>query len=248
MRMAQFVRADGGTLQLNQVTSWARVDNNGTQLTVWVVAAPHHGQIPSGPGLYAGSVSLDSATVQGAQVPVRIHVAYQNVNLIFAIGLLAAFGGFIWAMLLHSATGGPAKQGYLFRNVTLCLAVLLAAAIPVVNVQVLSKPDWQGTLSQFIGLGTLIGAAAIATTPTLRALVIPTSLRRKSSSQPSRGNQAPNDGEAPGGGPAQAGNPAQPGNPAQADGLAQPGNPAQAGNPAQGDGLAPGEQVIGGGA
>jgi hypothetical protein len=186
MRMSQFTRADGQSLQLYQVASWAQVGNNGTQLTVWVMAAPHHGAIPSGPGFYSGSVSLDSAIVQGGQVPVRIHVAYPNVYLILAFGFLAAFAGFVWATLLHYATSGVRKDGYLFRNVTLCMAVLLAAAIPVVNVQVLSKPDWQGTISQFIGLATLIGAAAIATTPTLRALVIPKSLPQDSTQQPKR--------------------------------------------------------------
>lgn len=175
MRRTLFSRADGQTLQQYQVTSWGQVNSNGTQLTVWTLAAPHHGPIPSGAGLYSGSVSLDSARVQGAQVPVRIHVAYQNIYLIFAFGFLAAVGGFIWAMLLYSASGAAANKGHLFRNLTLCLAVLLAAAIPVVNLQVLSKPDWQGTLSQFIGLATLIGAAAIALTPTLRALVLPRS-------------------------------------------------------------------------
>jgi hypothetical protein len=182
MRKSQFIRADGHTLQQGQVASWAQVDNNGTQLTVWVLAAPHHGQLPSGPGLYSGSVSLDSASVQGAQVPVHIHVAYQNIYLIFAFGFLAAFGGFIWATLLHNATSDRQNSGFLFRNLTLCIAVLLAAAIPVVNVQVLSKSDWQGTLSQFIGLGTLIGAAAIALTPTLRALVLPRNVQRQSAS------------------------------------------------------------------
>ena len=175
MRRSQFTRTDGHTMQQDQVTSWGQVNNSGTQLTVWVLAAPHHGPLASGPGLYSGSVALDSSVVQGAQVPVRIHVAYQNPYLIFAFGFLAAFGGFTWAMLLYSASGAAANRGHLFRNLTLCIAVLLAAAIPVVNVQVLSKPDWQGTLSQFIGLATLIGAAAIALTPTLRALVLPRS-------------------------------------------------------------------------
>jgi len=190
MRMSQFSRADGQALQLSQVASWAQVDNNGTQLTVWVMAAPHHGAIPSGSGLYSGSVSLDSSYLQGGQVPVRIHVAYQNVYLILAFAFLAAFAGFVWATLLHYVTGGVRKDGYLFRNLTLCMAVLLAAAIPVVNVQVLSKSDWQGTLSQYIGLATLIGAAAIATTPTLRALVIPRSLPQDST-QPKKQKGAP---------------------------------------------------------
>ncbi len=74
-------------------------------MSVWVLAAPHHGPLPSGPGLYSGSVALDSAEVQGAQVPVRIHVAYQNTYLIFAFGFLAALGGFTWATSLQRFRG-----------------------------------------------------------------------------------------------------------------------------------------------
>ncbi len=44
------------------------------------------------------------------------------------------------------------------------------AAVPVVNAQVLTNPDGEGSLSQYITLATLAGAAAIAATPTLRVV------------------------------------------------------------------------------
>jgi hypothetical protein len=175
---ADFVPSNGPALLSTQVRTWAQVSNSGTFVTIWVVYAPHRGRL-SDPGLYAGSVSLDSRVAQGGNVPVRIHIEYQKIDLAIAFSLLAAFGGFTWAWLLHSATGGDSKKGYFFRSLTLCLAVVLAAAIPIVNVQVLSRPDWQGSLTEYISLGTLVGAAAIAATPTLRALALPGRLGRQ---------------------------------------------------------------------
>lgn len=130
---------------------------------------------PSDAGSYSGSVLLSSAQAQGASVPVDVHVEYEKLNLALAFSLLAAFGGFIWAWLLHTTGGGKQANpsDYFWRYLALCVAVLLVAAAPVVNVQVLSKPNWQGSLTQCIGLATLVGAAAIAATPTLRALVLP---------------------------------------------------------------------------
>jgi hypothetical protein len=59
------------------------------------------------------------------------------------------------------------------------VAVVLAAAVPIVNAQFLANPDWEGTLSQYITLATLAGAAAIALTPTFRVLALPPRLRPK---------------------------------------------------------------------
>jgi hypothetical protein len=160
---------------VDQVSSWAQVDSAGTSITVWVAAAPRY-RVVSGADAYSGTVVLDSPSAQGAKIPVSIHVAYQNLNLIFAFGFLAAFGGFTWAWLLHNATHGIRKPGYFWRHSLLCLAVLLAASIPIVDAQVLNKSDWQGTLTEYIALATLIGGAAIAATPTLRALALPTNL------------------------------------------------------------------------
>jgi hypothetical protein len=171
----QFVGSNGQALPVDQVSSWAQVDNAGTYITVWVVVAPRY-RVVSGADDYSGTVVLDSPSAQGANIPVSIHVAYQNLNLVFAFGFLAAFGGFTWAWLLHNATQGTRKPGYFVRHLLLCLAIILAASIPIVDAQVLNKPDWQGTLIQYIALGTLIGAAAIAATPTLRALALPINL------------------------------------------------------------------------
>ena len=140
MEPGEFTRSGGVTLPGNQVASWARVNNDGTHVTVWVLVAPHH-HYSSDAGLYSGAVALDSRTVQGANVPVHVHIEYQNRNFVLAFGFIAAFFGFIWAWLRHNIDGGrPTNQGYFFRHLALCLAVLLAATIPIVNVQVLAKP------------------------------------------------------------------------------------------------------------
>lgn len=59
------------------------------------------------------------------------------------------------------------------RNLILRVAVILVAAVPVVDLQVLTNPDWQGTLTDYVKLATLAGGAAIAATPTLRTLIVP---------------------------------------------------------------------------
>jgi hypothetical protein len=168
----------GGVLPVGQVASWAQVENSGTNLTIWVVVAPRYLAV-SGAGSYQGTVTLDSLTAQGANIPISIIIGYQNVPLVFAFGFLAAFGGFTWAWLIHSVANGATVDGHFLRHFLLCVAVLLATAIPIVDTQVLNKSDWQGTLIQYIGLGTIIGAAAVAATPTLRALALPRTLNNK---------------------------------------------------------------------
>ena len=84
--------------------------------------------------------------------------------------LLAAFGGFIWAWFIHRHVANPLDPQPFWTSLILGLAVLMVAAIPVVNAQVLTNPDWAGSLSQYITLATLAGAAAIAATPTLRVI------------------------------------------------------------------------------
>jgi hypothetical protein len=75
-------------------------------------------------------------------------------------------------------TPGSDPNQFFWRNFILRIAVLLAATIPVVNAQVLANPDWTGELTQYITLATLAGAAALALTPTFRALALPSNLRR----------------------------------------------------------------------
>lgn len=181
--IGDLVRSDGQTLPANQVAVWGQVDTAGTHVTMWVDAAPRYRQV-SGFGGYSGTVALADSRAVGGNVPVSVHVLYPDINLVLAFSLLSAFGGFTWALLVHDLgktkdTPPPAHYDYFLRNLILRIAVLLAAAIPVVNAQVLTNPDWQGDLSHYITLATLAGAAAIALTPTLRALALPASLGPK---------------------------------------------------------------------
>jgi hypothetical protein len=182
VHVTQFAGSGGQVLPVNQVASWAQVENSGTNLTVWVVVAPRYLAV-SGAGTYYGTITLDSPAAEGANIPVSINIAYQNLYLVFALGFLAAFGGFTWAWLLHNATHEVTHStrvtGSIWRHSLLCVAVLLATAIPIVDTQVLNKPDWQGTLIQYIGMATLIGTAAVAATPTLRALALPPTLQER---------------------------------------------------------------------
>jgi hypothetical protein len=177
---SDFVRSDGLILPANQISSQAVVSNDGENVTVRVWVAPRYGQV-SGFGSYSGTVSLNDSRATGASVPVRINVQYPYVNRVLLWGLLLACAGLIWGLMVRKADKAlpdTDDNGSFFANLALRIAVL-ATAVPIINVQVLSKPGWTGTLSQYLTLGGLVGAAAIAATPSFRALVsqIPKSAR-----------------------------------------------------------------------
>jgi hypothetical protein len=169
---SDFVRSDGQLLPAGQVTSQALVSNDGQDVTVRVWVAPRYG-IVSGFGSYSGTVSIDDSRAVGAEVPVKIDVQYPYINRVLICGLLLAWAGLIWGLLVRRADrdlNSPDKYEPFFANLALRVAVL-ATAVPIVNAQVLSDPSWTGSLSQYIRLGGLVGAAAIAATPSLRAIV-----------------------------------------------------------------------------
>jgi hypothetical protein len=169
MASTDLVRGDGQTLPAYQVASWAIVDNDGTHVTVFVAVAPRYEYV-SGFGGYSGTVSLNDPRALGADIPVNVHVAYYDISDPVAWAFLAAFGGFIWAWFIHRHVANQADPQPFWASLTLRVAVLLVAAVPVLNVQVLANPDWEGSLTQYITLATLTGAAAIAATPTLRVI------------------------------------------------------------------------------
>lgn len=164
------VRSDGQTLPASQVASWAIVSNDQAHVTVFVVVAPRY-RFVSGFGGYSGTISLNDPRATGANIPVNVHVEYYDLAHPVAWALIAAFGGFIWAWFIHRHMVNEPDPQPFWASLTLRVAVLLVAAVPVVNAQVLTNPDWQGSLTQYITLATLAGAAAIAATPTLRVIV-----------------------------------------------------------------------------
>ena len=174
MSASDLVRADGQTLPSNQVSTWAVVDNDGAHLTVFVFVSPRF-EATSGFGGYTGTVSLNDPRALGADIPVAVNVEYPYLDEVIAFSLTAAFGGFLWARIVHNvgrvtdaanAVAGPFWISFILR-----IAVLLVTAIPVLSAQVLSNPGWMGGLAQYISIATLAGAAAIAVTPTLSTLV-----------------------------------------------------------------------------
>ncbi len=167
---SDLVRTDGQTLPANQVASWAVVDNDGTHVTVFVKVAPRYEYV-SGFGGYSGTVFLADPRAVGANVPVNVHVEFYNIRTPVVWALVAAFGGFVWAWFIHRKSAGSADPQLFWASLTLRVAVLLVAAVPVINAQVLTNLDWEGSLSQYITLASLAGAAAIAATPTLRAVI-----------------------------------------------------------------------------
>jgi len=170
-----FISGDDSQLRVRQVISWAKVDRYGTHLTIWVLVAPRFSRV-SGFGGYSGTVFLNDPRAQGASVLVRVHALYPYRSAVLAWSSLAAFGGFAWAWFVHDIVKrkiSTSQHQNLLRNLALRVAVALVTAVPIVKLQVLGDPNWSGTLSQYFTLATLVGAAAIAVTPTLRALILP---------------------------------------------------------------------------
>ena len=117
-------------------------------------------------------MALNDPRAVGGNIAVDVHAEYPYLNDVILFALLAAFGGFIWARLIHVAvTKSAAVTHGFWVALVLRTAVLLATAVPVINAQVLSNPDWAGDLGQYITLATLAGGAAIALTPTLNTLL-----------------------------------------------------------------------------
>jgi Ni/Fe-hydrogenase subunit HybB-like protein len=112
-------------------------------------------------------------------------VEYNDLRKPVAWAFAAAFGGFIWAWFIHRQVAKPADYQQFLAALTLRMAVLLVAAVPVINAQVLTNPDWEGSLTQYITLATLAGAAAIALTPTFRVITSSPSASKRSASEPS---------------------------------------------------------------
>jgi hypothetical protein len=193
-RVSDLARSDGQTLSAGQFAAWGKVDSTGTHVTIVVKANPRYRRV-SGFGSYSGIAFLDDPNAVGANVPVNVHVLYPNIRWVIAFSLIAAFGGFIWAWLVHEIhqdkqAREPDVNKFFWRNMLLRIAVLLAAAIPIVSARVLANPDWSGDLTQYIALATLAGGAAIALTPTLRALVLPPHLRRGDHAEGGDGSQS----------------------------------------------------------
>jgi len=171
---SDFIRSDGQVLPGYQLASKALVSNDGQDVTIRVYVAPRYQQV-SGFGEYSGTVSLDDAQATGALVHVTIYIQYPYINRVLLLGLLLSCAGLIWGLLVRSADIDSTAQHVrgserFFANLALRVAVL-ATAVPIINAQVLSDPGWTGTLSDYIRLGSLVGGAAIAATPSLRAIV-----------------------------------------------------------------------------
>jgi hypothetical protein len=173
---SDLVNTFGEALPQYQIASWARVDNDGAHVIVYVEAAPRYQSI-SGFGGYTGTASLNDLRAIGASVPVDVHVEYFNARNPLVWALACAFGGLVWAWFIHRHLAVRAAPQPFVSSLIFGLAVLTVAAIPVLNAQVLANPDWSGTLSQYITLGTLAGGAAIAASPTLRLVTSLPTLR-----------------------------------------------------------------------
>jgi hypothetical protein len=168
---SDFVRTDGIVLPANQISSQAVVSNSGEDVILRIWVAPRFQQV-SGFGTYSGTIGLNDARATGASIPVKIEVQYPYLNRVALCGLLLAYAGLVWGLLVRVADRDLSfnRNEPFFANLALRIAVL-ATAVPIINAQVLSNPAWTGTLGGYIKLGGVVGAAAIAATPSLRAIV-----------------------------------------------------------------------------
>jgi hypothetical protein len=221
---SDFERADGQSIPDSQVSSWAESDNTGTRVTVHIEVSPRYGTVTA-PGGYTGNVYLDDVRATGGSVPVYIHVEYPDVWRAAMLCFGAAWAGFFWAWLVNLTrqADAPPPDNLFWLYIVLQLAVLVVVPLSVLDAQVLTNPDWSGDVTQYAVLATLAGGGALATTPTLRALVdrVVIPLVRKSGS-PS-GAAAPEVPEIPAVPAISAGSPA--GTPAGGDGGSLPAPP-----------------------
>jgi hypothetical protein len=168
--VSDLVRADGEAIPADQVTSWARTGNAGLRVFIYVEISARYGSATPSGG-YTGTVSMDDARATGGNVPVTVHVEYPNLWRATMVCVVAAWVGFFWAWLVHLTRVDTHTIGRFWLYIILQVAVIVIVAFPVLNVQILSNPDWAGDVSQYIALATLAGGGALASTPTLRALV-----------------------------------------------------------------------------
>lgn len=168
--VSDLVRSDGEVIPSDQVTSWAISDNAGLQVFIYIEMNPRYGGVTSAGG-YTGTVSMDDERAVGGNIPVEVHVAYPCLWRASMVCIAAAWCGFFWAWLIHLSRADIPTVGRFWLYIILQLAVLTIVSFPVLNAQVLTNPDWTGDVSQYIALASLAGGGALATTPTLRALV-----------------------------------------------------------------------------
>ena len=168
--VSDLVRSDGEVIPSNQVTSWAMSGNAGLRIFIYIEVSPRYGTVTPAGG-YTGTVSMDDERAVGGNIPVVIHVEYPRLWRATMVCLAAAWVGFFWAWLIHLTRADVPTAGRFWLYVILQLAILTIVSFPVLNNQILSNPDWTGDVSQYIALASLAGGGALATTPTLRALI-----------------------------------------------------------------------------
>ena len=170
--VSDLARPDGQSIPGSQVSSWAETDNTGTRVTVYLEVSPRYGTVTPAGG-YMGNVYLDDVRATGGNVPVDIHVAYPYVWRAAMLCFAAAWAGFFWAWLVNltKPAVAPPPGNMFWLYIVLQLAVLVVVPLSVLDALVLTNPDWAGSVTQYVILAILAGGGALATTPTLRALV-----------------------------------------------------------------------------
>jgi hypothetical protein len=168
--VSDLVRSDGEVIPANQVTSWAISSNAGLQVFIYVEVSPRYGTVTQAGG-YTGTVSLDDDRAVGGNIPFTVHVEYPRLWSAAMVCVLAAWIGFFWAWLIHLSRADMPTASRFWLYIILQVAVLTIIAFPVVNAQILTNPNWDGDLSEYIALATLAGGGALAATPALRALI-----------------------------------------------------------------------------
>ena len=168
--VSDLVRSDGQVIPANQVTSWALSSNGGQRVYIYVEVSPRYGSVTQAGG-YTGTVSMDDNRAIGGNVPVDVHVEYPWLWRAWMVCIVAAWVGFFWAWLIHLTRADIPSADRFWLYMILQAAVITIVSFPVLNAQVLTNADWTGDASQYIALASLAGGGALATTPTLRALI-----------------------------------------------------------------------------
>jgi hypothetical protein len=168
--VSDLVRPDGEVIPSDQVSSWAMSGNAGRRVFIYIAVSPRYGEVTPAGG-YTGTVTMDDERAVGGNIPVDVHVEYPRLWRASMVCIVAAWVGFFWAWLIHLTRADIPTAGRFWLYMILQMAVLTIVSFPVLNAQILTNPDWTGDVSQYIALASLAGGGALATTPTLRALV-----------------------------------------------------------------------------
>jgi|tagenome__1003787_1003787.scaffolds.fasta_scaffold20776676_2 hypothetical protein len=171
VRMGQFQRADGYSMEPEQLSASATVDSESTRQVVEVLLCvdpvtnikDNAPPLVAKAGSYTGTVYIDDPRVAGGSVTYRVNMKYDRIYQVLLVVLVGWLLGALGGLALSSGLAWNS----LGTNVHRTLAALVGGGTAVYLVYVAqydNDPSWQGDSALFTALfATCVGAAYTAT-------------------------------------------------------------------------------------